>query len=75
MEDKRHPRLKEIPFEVPENIDPDAFLFLGDPEGKTRTLMGRWWTAASGVVMGGGSVLLGNTMRQRPWYAGKCLLI
>jgi hypothetical protein len=71
MEDKRHPRIKDLPFEVPQNLDPDAFLFLGDDEGRTsRSLIGRWWFAASGTLMGFGTAILGNVIQKRPIKSG-----
>jgi len=69
MEDKRHPRIKDLPFEVPQNLDEDAFLFLGDPEGKTRTLIGRWWMAGGMTAMFTGSSILANVLARKPAIA------
>lgn len=71
MEDKRHPRIKELPFEVPENIDTDAFLFLGDPDGKTKTHFGRYWLTGSATLICAGSVVLGNVLSRRPAISGE----
>jgi len=70
MADKRFldeiPRPKHLPFELPENIDPDVYLLAGDPQFSTRTFLGQHWLWASGVFIFTGASFLRNALNGRP---------
>jgi len=69
MDDSRHPRIKELPFTVPENIHPDALLFLGDDTGRSRTFLGRVWIPSALFFGGVVTSLTMNKVMRRPYSA------
>lgn len=68
MEIKR-PDVSHLPFEVPENLEPAAYLLLGDEEKKSFSLINRFWLPGVTAITPGLTALFMRHVWKRPIYA------